>query len=215
MICLADNDYLLKLAACDLLDETISLLGIATSNVFVLPTAKYKIAKDTGGRLRARYRNGIDRALAFLDSVSEISVTPNADEQALLNEVKDPDTGQRLIHEGEQILLGTSGAFGEFLLATGDKNCLRALAAARTCEEIYVRHISRVICIEQTILWLIEDQGFQYVLRKVVPASRCDTALQAAFGSGLNAQQEDVIYTLTKYMEELSRMTEGLLKLYL
>jgi hypothetical protein len=34
VICLADNDFVLKLAACDLLDETLDVLGIGRSEVY-------------------------------------------------------------------------------------------------------------------------------------------------------------------------------------
>ena len=210
MICLADNDFVLKLAACDLLNETLDVLGLDRSEVYVLPTAKYKIAKDK--RLPARYGEGVGRALTFLASVVEISFTPDPDELVLLSEVKDSETGERSIHEGERVLLASTSGLDDFLLATGDKNCLRALSSAPGCAAIRARCGGRVVCLEQTILWLIDANGFEYVRAKAVPARGCDTALRAAFGSGMDATQENVTLALTAYIEELDQETAGLLK---
>ena len=210
MICLADNDYILKLAACDLLAETLALLDLEQGDVYVLPTAKYKIAKDK--RLQAKFGAGAERALAFLKTVSEIDSEPDKQEMVLLNGVRDPATGVRLIHEGEQVLFAVTQALNDFLFATGDKVCLRALTNAPECLDIHVRHCGHVVCVEQTLLWLIETEGFERVKAKVVPAISCDTALRAAFGSGMAANCESVVHALNSYVEEIAVETAGLIK---
>jgi hypothetical protein len=43
MICLADNDIVLKLACCDLLTEVVAVLGVTTSEVLVLNSAVHKL----------------------------------------------------------------------------------------------------------------------------------------------------------------------------
>lgn len=134
MICLADNDILLKLAACDLLSETLSLLGITQREVYVLPTARHKIRKDK--KLSEKYGEGVSRALTSLDDVNELSLSPNSDEMNLLDGVRRPESGQHLIHPGEQILFASTSFFNDFLLATGDKVCLRALSQAPSCASL-------------------------------------------------------------------------------
>ena len=39
MICLADNDIIHKLAACDMLDDVLAALSLRRTDVYVLPTA--------------------------------------------------------------------------------------------------------------------------------------------------------------------------------
>ena len=51
MICLADNDYILKLAACDLLEEMQTLFGAERNEIYVLPSAKFKFKRDTKKQL--------------------------------------------------------------------------------------------------------------------------------------------------------------------
>jgi hypothetical protein len=188
------------------------VLGIGSNQVYVLPTARYKIAKDRGGRLRQKYGDGVDRALAFLGTAVEIPGTPDAEEQAIWSEVTDSQTGVRLIHGGEEVLLASTAALGEFLLATGDKVCLRALTSCTQCAPIHARHQDRVVCVEQTLLWLIKAKGFPYILEKVVPVSGCDTASRAAFGSGLLSERENVETAFLAYVDELSSATRGLIK---
>jgi len=130
----------------------------------------------------------------------------------LLDGVQDPTTGQRLIHEGEQVLIAVTHALNDFLFATGDKVCLRALTNAPECLDIHVRHRGHVVCVEQTLLWLIKTEGFERVKAKVVPAISCDTALRAAFGSGMAANRKSVVHTLNSYVEEIAVETAGLIK---
>ncbi len=210
MLCLTDNDFLLKLAACDLLPETIALLGITQGDVLVLPTAKYKIRKDK--RLPAKYGDGVNRALDFLEHATETNLKPDPQEQRLLDAVRDPESGERLIHEGEQVLFASSARLPDFLLATGDKVCLRALTNAPACAAIHARHCGRVLCVEQAFLWLIESEGFEIIRAKAVPALACDISLRAAFGSGMAATRANVESALRGYVETLHTETGGLLK---
>ncbi len=73
LICLADNDIIHKLAACDLLDDALTALDLDRQDVYVLPTAKHKfgVTKDPtkaekkyGAEIFARIRD-------FLASVRE------------------------------------------------------------------------------------------------------------------------------------------------
>lgn len=64
---------------------------------------------------------------------------------------------------------------------------------------------------EQVILKLINTQGFDGVLTKVLPVREHDIALRAIFGSGEKATQENVLQALEGYIEDLRRTTDGLL----
>jgi hypothetical protein len=57
VICLSDNDIIHKLAACDLLDDALAALSLARTDVYVLPTAKYKfrIAQRNVAQAEQRY----------------------------------------------------------------------------------------------------------------------------------------------------------------
>jgi hypothetical protein len=64
-----------------------------------------------------------------------------------------------------------------------------------------------------SIFWkrLIQHFGFLYVKDKVVPARACDTALSAAFGSGWDATEPNVLAALDSYINELRSLPVNLL----
>ena len=97
------------------------------------------------------------------------------------------------------------------LLATGDKRCLQALLSIESLELIHKKLQGRVICLEQIIYKLIEAQGFDWVLEKVLPNLDCDKALKSAFGSGSNSQPGTVLGTLNSYIQDLQKTSSGIL----
>jgi hypothetical protein len=186
MILLSDNDILLKLAICDLLNETIVELGAAHGEVFVVGTARFKlgIAKNPD-KTKAKFGEAVfARLKSFLNRVRTLDAPSPAELQ-----VFDDIIG---IDAGEAVLFAASAQFADFRLATGDKNSLKALVANPSCQTVCDRLSGKVVCFEQIILHLIGRYGFVPILNKVVPARGCDTALRAVFGSGLDATEENV-----------------------
>ncbi len=140
----------------------------------------------------------------FLDRVGVIDTAPPPDEQRLFDDALDIDTG-------EAILFSASAHYAGCLVSTGDKRSLRALATLPNAQPIIDRLAGRVICFEQIVLRIIDRFGFDLVRSKVVPASDCDTALRAAFGSGLEATEESVRHCLAAYIGYLRDETGPLL----
>ena len=98
MICLSDNDIIKKLAICDLLDETLAVLGIGHQQVFVLPSTRFVlgIAKH---QATARSRLGpatFDRLERFLGQVQEIAAQPPTAEQLLFDDALGIDPGEAI-----------------------------------------------------------------------------------------------------------------------
>ena len=87
MICLADNDIIHKLAACDLLDDVLVALSLRRTDVYVLPTAKYKFRVTPRGSVQGERRYGAEvfaRIRDFLASVREINVPGLSEEPNFL-----------------------------------------------------------------------------------------------------------------------------------
>jgi hypothetical protein len=199
VICLADNDIIHKLAACDLLDDALAALSLARTDVYVLPTAKYKFGITQRNAARAEQRYGAEvfvRIRDFLTSVREISIPGLPEELQLL-------AGVDGIDPGEAVLFAATAQFEQYLLATGDKNSLRALASTSVCRSIAQRIRGHVLCLEQLVKRVIQHCGFPYVKDKIIPARACDTALHVAFGSGANAIEANVLAVLDHYINEL------------
>lgn len=208
MICLADNDIILKLACCDLLSEAVAALGVTLDDVLVLNSAVHKLLspkKPGKGRVKqgeAEY----ERLRVFFDSVRVIDRAPPPDELFAFNDVLGIDTG-------EAVLFSATGVYADCLLATSDKRSLIALCGAggEICGRVRERLKGRVICFEQTILRILDRVGFAPVLAKVVPSRHCDTALRAVFGSGLSATETGVCVGLSSYIEDFRQKTVDLL----
>lgn len=125
MICLADNDIILKLACCDLLSEAVAALGVSLGDVLVLNSAIHKLLgpKKPG---KGRVKQGepeYERLRAFFDSIRVIDIAPPSDELDAFNDVLGIDTG-------EAVLFSATGFYADCLLATSDKRSLIALCGA-------------------------------------------------------------------------------------
>ena len=204
MIYLSDNDIIEKLAVCDLLDETLQSFEASPADVYVLSTLKFRI----GGKRRAQSEQrlgvaAVDRLLRFLALVQEIPKPLPAD-LLKLDDIMGIDIG-------ELILLSTTSLHSEYLFLTGDKRCLKAIVSHPECSEIALRIKGKVVCFEQVLLRLIEQFGFTTVLAKVADVRYCDTALRAAFGSGLQSTELNSVACLQSYVNELRGLPMDLL----
>ena len=207
MICLFDNDIISKLAFCDLFDDALTTLGAKRDEVFVLPTARFVLLKPIKHPEVAKERLGeaaYDRVRTFLESVGVLDTPPPTEEFQIFDDLVGIDSG-------EAILFSATAQFPQFVLATGDKRSLRALYAEPKCKLICDRLAGKVVCFEQVVRLIIDQVDFASVLKKLVPARGCDTALRAVFGSGLDATERNVKDGLASYIAELRNLTGGLL----
>lgn len=115
------------------------------------------------------------------------------------------------IDQGEAFLISATAREKSFYLTTGDKRCIRALAKAPEIESIQQRLVGRVICLEQVIKKIIEFQGFNNTLTKILPVTNYDTALKSIFGSGSNCTQKNVMLSLDNYIQDLRNSSGNLL----
>lgn len=206
-MCLADNDIIHKLAACDLLNDAFSALDIVRADIYVLPSAKYKLCV-VGRRSRLgeqRYgREGFARIRDFLTSVREIDVAGSPEVRQLFDGVDGIDPG-------EAVLFSAATTFDSYLLMTGDKASLRALASTPICNGVAQRIRGHVVCLEQIVKHLIQSFGFPYVRDKIVIGRGCDAVLNIAFGSRYDATEPNVLAALDSYINELRSLPVDLL----
>jgi len=192
---------------CNLLDDALTALDSARADAYVLPTAKYKFGVASRRPSRGVRRYGAEvfaRIRDFVASVREIDVAGPSEELQLLANIDGIDVG-------EAILFSATAEFDQYFLATGDKTSLRALARTPACRSIARRIRGHVMCLEQIIKRLIQHFGFAHVKDRVVPARTCDTALSAAFESGWDAMEPNVLAALDSYIDELRLLPIDLL----
>jgi hypothetical protein len=212
MLCLSDTDIILKLAEFNLLHEALDVLHCKKKDVRVLPRVREVVSTKIG-----KYtRDGVSRAVKW---VADIPIISDIDEQeqillmAVLMAVRIP-LGQRIvkIDSGEAILLAATKPLGQdFLIATGDKSCIRALAACPTCQAIQQRVEGRIICLEQILIRLLDAHGYAFVQEKV---GRCvgDECVSRAFADGKIGHPESACRGwLDNYVAELRKDSGKLL----
>lgn len=204
-----DNDVTLKLAACDLLDEAVSALGSQLTEVRLLATFKHKFG-IASARNRARTqaqigRNVFERIVAFQSAVGEAGPVTSAELLEMLEDIPAIDTG-------ESLLFAAAIEHPDSLVVTGDKRSLRSLASEQRCVEVARHLIGRVLCFEQVLTEIIAAEGFDHVKSKVAPAIDCDICLRVVFGSGHDAEEDQVRYALDAYISELRDATGSLLR---
>jgi hypothetical protein len=164
-----DNDIILKLVACQLLDDAITALNLTKSDLRVLPTARFvfKGKRDQG----SQYPDCVwAEAIEFVESCATANYhffeKDSLDELQQLAQFKDD------IQEGEAALIVATRLEPDFLLLSGDKRCIKALASIP--QPIYRRLCGQVICLEQLILKLLYILEFESLQSKVLPMAECD-----------------------------------------
>ena len=203
-ICFVDNDILLKLVACDLFYEAISLIGLDISDIRVLWTAKKVIQRNK--KIKARYSDNIlNSVINIINKCQKITIKPE-----LMTEIKLLEQ-ENNIDPGEALLLAFTSVETSFFLMTGDKRFLQALANSPELENIYKRIQGKVICLEILIYKLIKTQDFARILAKVLPVRDCDISLKSCFGSGEKADKQTVLKNLEYYIKDLQQETRGIL----
>jgi hypothetical protein len=195
MVYFLDNDVILKLTIYRMLDEALDCLEIDRSDIRVLESARFVFRSK---KLSKKYsEETLSSAIEFVKSCTTISAQDNDEYRLLEKQIKND------IDPGEATLIADTFHESASLLATGDKRCLKALATTECLDLIRKKLQGRVICLEQVICKLIETQGFDWVLERVLPNLDCDKALKSAFGSGSNYQCETVLETLSIYIDDL------------
>ena len=203
MICFADTDIILKLAACDLLPPTLTVLGVTRQEVYVFREEAYRVYKHDADVRREYTPKVRQRALRFINSVHGIFTAPDPEEQAYMVNAT--------IDSGEQIIFGVTREYAEFQVITADRNALRALAHADSCGGICNRMRGRVISLEQILLRLIPHMGFEVLRRHVQPCAHYDIAFNTPFAAGKTQPEAET--ELRNRIEMLRVQTRDLLVL--
>jgi hypothetical protein len=201
VISFIDNDALLKLTAYDLFWDAIALLGVQPTDIRVLASTEFVIRRNKS--IKQQYSEEVrTKALSLVKGIVKVEADQANPFLSLQVAGLDP---------GELTLIHAVIAEPSFYLATGDKRCLRALVNTPELVTARQKLNGKVVCVEQLIAELIAVKGFEAVKQKVVPARDCDTALKAAFGSGDRAQEDNVLWALEQYIQELRRDCPNLL----
>jgi hypothetical protein len=205
VIVLADNDIVLKLAACDLFGEFFTAFATTRSTVQILPTARNVL---TSKRVQKRLAEAVRlRLTEFLANAPEINVVPSLERREALAEQPRIDD-EALLFAACPLLTGS-------VLVTGDKRALIALVEAgasdATCAAVCAELTGRVYCFEQVIERILAVVEFDAIRERLVTARECDGSLALWLGSTLDATADRFADGLQSFLNRARSETGALL----
>jgi hypothetical protein len=174
VIVLADNDLILKLAQCDLLEDLPELLGESAEQVFITPTARYQLLPKRAKKALAKCGNEetLTRVQNFLVVASDI---PAVKDHALLATLECIDK----IDVGEALLFAAAVELHNLMLMTGDRKALSALLANEAqLPTVTAALREKVVTFESAVLLALHKLGFAIVKQKLLSSPMPDAMLR-------------------------------------
>lgn len=206
MILLSDNDLVVKLAQCDLLDEALASIEAQRSDCFVLSTIKHSLRLGNPDKSIARYvgsPQAFERISDFLEHCNILPEAPILDLIDHLIEIPEIDVGEQalFLHAKEN-----HDSNLDYFLLTGDKRALRAICAYDQLDAFeFLR--TKIVCLESCMMDMIDYAGFDFINEKVSTArpqiaeEKYDKVLRAAFGK--DRDQEHCLDCLRHYCSDV------------
>jgi hypothetical protein len=203
MVHFHDVDILLKLAACNLLDDLHALLEVKASEVQVLETAIYKIRSL--GKKGCYLEEIVSRAIAFCEAHSPI---PQLAQTEIVQELASLGHG---MDAGEVILFASALNNPESRVVTGDKRAMRLLGKLGK-ENVLVSGLKgRVICFEELLLRYLDSHGYESLRARCHEGGEQDGVLRLAFRAGLATEQGEALEGIHSAWRVLNRETSEIL----
>lgn len=183
-----DKDVFIKLACCDLWDDTLEVLGVthpyrlasATASGSKTAFRRMKIEGDLSATTAERLRRMADQVPVVPDAWVSKAVTT-----VLYNEMSFTDN----IDAGEaQLALAALHCEHDSKLVTGDKRFMTAMAGSFPDE--FKRLKPLVVTFESCLLAVCEAKKYETVRDRLMAARGCDGSLKHALGSDGQATYE-------------------------
>lgn len=203
---LVDNDFLIKLARWDLLGEFVAAFGTNPRYVRALVSLRGRaVSSDGHPNLRLCGTAGAAHRLkAFLSTAS----APLPVDQAFLAVA----TGIGNLDFGEATLLGALCGGGGNYFYTGDKRAIKALAQLNG-GQFDSKYRGKIICLEQALLFMIEQQGFGVIRDGLCSDLAADQGIANLLVGGAQTSRETFCKGLRSEIDQLQTECGGLLRL--
>lgn len=190
---LIDSDVFLTLAGSGLLDRTIELLGFTPEQCRRLDALPYMIQKNR--RIYEAYSAACrNDASAACDRIPAITDEPPLEEMESLSAVDEIDSG-------EAFLYAHLSSDETWLLVSGDKRAMRAIATDPNVATIRASIAGRVLSLECILKKLVEEDGVALVFPAIEPVRETNMVLRTAFSDSHDDSQ--CIAALDSYLNKL------------
>jgi hypothetical protein len=198
LIVLADNDIILKLAQCDLLEVLPDSLGQEWTEAFITDTAKYQLLPKNHAKALSKCGNKETQARlrAFLGKTQTL---PKVQDDALLATLDGIDG----IDGGEKFLFAATVETENPLLITGDRRALRALLEHQEqLPTVFSALQNAVVTFESAILLAMHKFGFAIVKQKLLGSPKPDGMLRLVLKS--ETGEADFVEGLCSFSQEIT-----------
>lgn len=199
-----DSDILFVLGASGMLGPAIDTLGFDRSSSLRLPALANQVKR---GRAFRRYPVDLrERALVEASAVPELTLRPAAvDALARLIRVD-------AIDEGEALMLALLVERPAWLLTSGDKRWMIAVAQATELRDLLHAVSGRIVCMETVLVMLLDRLGVRPLAQALEPLRPWHTTLRVAFPAGAETSERACREALESYLDDLQReVGEGVL----
>lgn len=200
MILLADNDIVLKLAQCDLIDSLDEVLQVPSDQILIPSTARFQLMPKSDQKALAKCGNAetVVRLQRFLAVASDVPVVEDLDLLLTMSQIPDIDAG-------EQQLFATVASIGESTLLTGDKRALRAVLANQgQIAKVHAGLVDSVITFESALLLSLNVFGFPVLKQKLLSCPKPDKMLQLVLRPDMSeAALTDCLVSYTREFAQL------------
>jgi hypothetical protein len=206
-LCFADTDCLFKLAAANLWDAALEVLGVTAADVRINTEPRDKLATQQKQFEKKLTVAGYRRTVGIVNSLALVETEPDPQEEAHLNNIHNIDLG-------EIVLICATRDVPSFCLISADRKWPRALAEQRHLHDVRNRLAGNCICFEQIILRLIESHDapeYSIIAHRLCAIPDCMITLANVFPNGKDTPRKEAVRALRKRIEELRRVSSNFL----
>jgi hypothetical protein len=195
---LFDTDIFIILSAPGLLENVITMLGFDVAHTRRLPALERQLR--AGAWFKKRLPDAIrEAALPLAQRISGLGEKPH-----------DPTLRDRLIacegiDDGEALLFALLAEQKKWMLATGDKKAIIALATTPALQDVRDLIRGRIICLETIILALISKHGIASVASGFAPLREQHATLRFVFPKGELTKESVCRKEIAFYLNQLEK----------
>ncbi len=197
---LFDNDIVIKLVACGLMSEVLDSFQIV--ELHTLSSFRYQLKPNKPGKLANQVRSlpatVQNKIIKFVDETCSIK-------QPIDNEFIDRCVTEHGLDEGEVLLLEAAIRLKKPLLLTADKRFLMQISKIPWLLDKLVTQLpGRFICLEVILLLMINEFGYDNILKKVSSSKDRFNEVKLVFGGSHDKTEANAREALSYELTRLS-----------
>jgi len=194
---LIDTDVFVLLAAAGLIHRVADLLGFAPTEVRRLYPVENQLTR--GRKFKEKYPDEARQAaLTLARAVAPITERPAND--ALFQRLIDAD-----IDGGEALMFALVAEHQSWMLTTGDKRALLALAQHHDLADARAALAGRLVCMETVLRLLVTNDGVEKIAKSFAVVRDCDTKLRVVFSEANATNIDSCLEGIDSYLSVLRR----------